>query len=101
MSFIKSFICPTDYLHAVLLGEFDKKQLSKLSIIELNKIKKDVNSFLNIIEEASAANKFPGMYTELKNILTRIDYYRTKLRTKLQEQEWFTKPSEYYSEYDD
>lgn len=100
MSFIKSFICPTDYLHAVLLGEFDKKQLSKLSIIELNKIKKDVVSFVTIIEEANATTKFPGMYEELNNIIERIDYYRIKLKTKLKESEWFTKPTEYYSEYE-
>ena len=100
MSFIKSFICPTDYLHAVLLGEFDKKQLSKLSITELNKIKKDVVSFIDIIEEAKASNKFPGMYTELKEIVDRIDKYRVKLRTKVLEKEWFIKPTEYYSEYE-
>ena len=77
---VQSFICPRDYLSAVLLGEFSNQNLSTLNIGQLNTMKNDVLLFIEMIRDKNSQIKFPGLLRELEVIMHRIQNWRAKAK---------------------
>ena len=77
---VQSFICPRDYLSAVLLGEFSNQNLSTLNIGQLNTMKHDVLLFIEMIRDKNSQTKFPGLMRELEVIMYRIQNWRAKAK---------------------